>query len=193
MSRMTGDRQPFGSAAQVLILPGWQDSGPLHWQSRWEAIHGYTRVQQHDWLRPLRGDWISRLEEVVLALPAQPGAAPSVVFAAHSLGCHLVAAWSAISPSTSRVRGALLVAPPDLTHEGFPAELHSWRRFEGARLPFAAVCVTSSNDPFDPAKAGERMAVAWGAKHVSVGSTGHINGDSGLQAWDEGHRLLLTL
>jgi uncharacterized protein len=179
--------------AQVLTLPGWQNSGPLHWQSRWEALHGYTRVQQHDWMRPLRGDWITRLEEVVLALPGRAGAEPSVVFAAHSLGCHLVAAWAAISPNTARVRGALLVAPPDLAQTGFPAELHSWRRFEGGRLPFAAVCITSSNDPFDPAQAGARMAAAWGARHVAAGPLGHINGDSGLQAWDDGHRQLLTL
>jgi len=186
----TGHDPVPASTAQVLTLPGWQDSGPLHWQSRWEALHGYTRVQQHDWLRPLRGDWIARLEEVVLALPA---AGPSLVLAAHSLGCHLVAAWAAISPSTARVRGALLVAPPDLAHAGFPAELHSWRRFEGAGLPFAAVCITSSNDPFDPAQAGARMAAAWGARHVAAGPLGHINGDSGLQAWDDGHRQLLTL
>ena len=51
--------------APVLILPGWQNSGPGHWQSRWELAHGYQRVEQHDWLRPLRGDWIARLEEVL--------------------------------------------------------------------------------------------------------------------------------
>lgn len=179
--------------AQVLTLPGWQDSGPLHWQSRWEALHGYTRVQQHDWLRPLRGDWLARLEEVVLALPRQPVAGPSIVLAAHSLGCHLVAAWAAISQNAARVRGALLVAPPDLAQAGFPVELHSWRRFEGAHLPFAAVCITSSNDPFDLAQSGSRMAAAWGARHVAAGALGHINGDSGLRAWDDGHRQLLTL
>ena len=42
--------------ASVLTLPGWQSSGPAHWQSRWEALHGYVRVEQHDWMRPLRGD-----------------------------------------------------------------------------------------------------------------------------------------
>ena len=41
----------------VLILPGWQNSGPDHWQSRWERTHSYTRVEQSDWQRPLRGDW----------------------------------------------------------------------------------------------------------------------------------------
>ncbi|MGB4361802.1 MAG: alpha/beta hydrolase, partial [Rhodoferax sp.] len=50
--------------ANILILPGWQGSGPQHWQSLWQARHGYPRVEQHDWLRPLRGDWIARLEDV---------------------------------------------------------------------------------------------------------------------------------
>ncbi|WP_204314112.1 alpha/beta hydrolase, partial [Klebsiella aerogenes] len=25
---------------RVLLLPGWQNSGPDHWQSRWERLHG---------------------------------------------------------------------------------------------------------------------------------------------------------
>ena len=50
---------------RVLVLPGWQNSGPLHWQSLWEAQYGYERVEQHDWMRPLRGDWIARLEDVL--------------------------------------------------------------------------------------------------------------------------------
>ena len=95
----------------VLILPGWQNSGPGHWQSRWELAHGYRRVEQHDWLRPLRGDWIARLEEVLLDGDAD---AP-VVLVAHSLGCLLVAAWAAHSKNTRRVKATLLVAPGDVT------------------------------------------------------------------------------
>ena len=53
------------SPRNTLLLPGWQNSGPDHWQSRWEALHGYHRVDQHDWMRPLRGDWSARLEETV--------------------------------------------------------------------------------------------------------------------------------
>ncbi len=53
------------SPRNTLLLPGWQNSGPDHWQSRWEALHGYHRVEQHDWMRPLRGDWSARLEETV--------------------------------------------------------------------------------------------------------------------------------
>ena len=75
------------TAPGVLILPGWQNSGPGHWQSRWEARHGFVRVEQHDWQRPLRGDWSTRLEDVVLAQPAER----PLLLAAHSLGCLLVA------------------------------------------------------------------------------------------------------
>ena len=84
------------TTSQVLVLPGWQSSGPDHWQSRWEAEHGYERVQQHDWMRPLRGDWVARLEDVLLersAASVRPGG-PAFVLAAHSLGCSLVAAWA---------------------------------------------------------------------------------------------------
>jgi predicted alpha/beta hydrolase family esterase len=40
------------SAPRILILPGWQNSGPDHWQTRWERVYGYQRVEQHDWMRP---------------------------------------------------------------------------------------------------------------------------------------------
>ena len=88
----------------ILILPGWQNSGPDHWQSRWETLHGYRRVDQHDWMQPRRGDWIARLEDVIL------GTEGPVVLVAHSLGCILTAAWAQVSRSTARVQGALLVA-----------------------------------------------------------------------------------
>ena len=87
-------------AHTVLILPGWQNSGPAHWQSRWEALHGFTRVQQHDWMQPLRGDWMVQLEEAVLAAPHP------VILVAHSLGCMLTAAWAAHSHHTHRVAAA---------------------------------------------------------------------------------------
>ena len=39
----------------VLLLPGWQGSGPDHWQMRWAKVHGYSVVEQNDWLRPQIG------------------------------------------------------------------------------------------------------------------------------------------
>jgi uncharacterized protein len=217
----------------VLLLPGWLDSGPTHWQSHWEVVHQFTRVQQHDWQRPLRGDWTARLEEVVVnhlasfsakdkallkselfpqysidlqpSLPIENSSARSenptlpahaqrsVVLVAHSLGCHLVAAWAAASRHTAAIRGALLVAPPDLSRADLPPDLTSWRKPIPGLLPFPATCVVSSNDPFGSLAAGQSMAAAWGARCVQAGPQGHINGDSGLGDWPAGYAMLTEL
>jgi predicted alpha/beta hydrolase family esterase len=86
--------------SNVLTLPGWENSGPKHWQTLWEQRNGYTRVEQHDWMKPLRGDWVARLEDVLLQCD-EPA-----VLVAHSLGCILVAAWAAHSQNTHRVKAA---------------------------------------------------------------------------------------
>ena len=51
-----------GQGMTVLLLPGWQGSGPDHWQMRWANVHGYSVVEQNDWMRPRRGDWLARLD-----------------------------------------------------------------------------------------------------------------------------------
>ena len=89
------------SDERVLFLPGWLISDHDDWQSRWQRQFGYQRVEQADWQWPRRGDWMARLDEVLLADPR-----PALLIA-HSLGCQLVAAWSQHSQHTARVRGAL--------------------------------------------------------------------------------------
>ena len=171
----------------VFILPGWQNSGPEHWQSRWECTHGYTRVEQHDWMRPLRGDWIARLEDVLL------GCAQPAVLVAHSLGCIQVAAWALHSRNTSRVKAALLAAPPDTERDDVRQMLPSWSPVPLQKLPFKTLVMVSSNDPFcSPARA-HQFADAWGADFIDAGACGHINADSGLGDWPEAHARLLGL
>ena len=51
----------------VLLLPGWLDSGPGHWQTLWESRFGWLRVVQDYWQWPRRGDWLARLDVVLLA------------------------------------------------------------------------------------------------------------------------------
>lgn len=172
----------------VLLLPGWQNSGDGHWQTLWETYFGDQRVQQHDWLTPRRGDWMAQLDEALLARPAH-----QVLLAAHSLGCHLVAAWAAHSQHTARVAGALLVAPPDTEQADWPAVLPSWRTPVLQRLPFEAVLLSSSNDPFDRSGRAASLAAAWGATHVSLGTRGHVNADSGLGLWPQGRAYLRSL
>ncbi len=175
------------SERRVLLLPGWQNSGPSHWQSRCEAIYGDTRVEQHDWDWPRRGDWMARLDEVLLE-DARP-----TLLAAHSLGCQLVAAWGQHSQHTGRVVGALLVAPPDTEREDMPPQLHNFRPIRRPRLPFASLAVLSSDDPFCTLDRGLAMAQDWGSGVVLAGPRGHLNSDSGLGDWPEGRDLLQGL
>ncbi|TXC67224.1 alpha/beta hydrolase [Piscinibacter aquaticus] len=171
----------------ALLLPGWLNSGPQHWQSRWEALHGFHRVEQDDWEWPRRGDWMARLDEVLLE-QARP-----VLLVAHSLGCQLVAAWAAHTNHAHRVAASLLVAPPDTEREDMPPNLFNWRPIARARLPFASVAVVSSDDPYCALPRAESMAQDWGAELVLIGARGHINGDSGLGDWPDGLALLSRL
>lgn len=172
---------------RILLLPGWLDSGPAHWQSRWEAAFGDRRVVQDDWQWPRRGDWMMRLEEVLLE-SAEPA-----VLVAHSLGCQLVAAWASHSRQLHRVKAALLVAPPDVAREDTPPQLHNWRPMLRHPLPFPALAVVSQNDPFCSPDRAASLVADWGAELVSIGARGHINGDSGLGDWPEGRALLQAL
>jgi uncharacterized protein len=171
----------------VLILPGWQNSGPDHWQSRWERAHGYTRVEQHDWLRPLRGDWMARLEELVLACD-EPA-----VLVAHSLGCINVAAWAAHSGNTWRVKAALLVAPPDVERDDLRQTLFSWAPIALQPLPFQSTVFASSDDPFCAPERARQYATAWGSHFIDAGAQGHLNAESGLGDWPLAHEQLLRL
>ena len=175
------------SPSNVLILPGWQNSGPNHWQSRWERSHGYQRVEQHDWQRPLRGDWIARLEDVLHSC-LEPA-----VLVAHSLGCLTVAAWAAHSQNTHLVKAALLVAPPDTAREDIRQVLPNWTPLPLQKIPFKTVLFMSGNDPFcSPARACE-FARAWGSTLIEAGDAGHLNAESALADWPIGHAELLRL
>ena len=207
------------NSGNILILPGWLNSGPDHWQSRWQAAHGYTRVEQHDWARPLRGDWIARLEDVVLA---QKVDAP-ITLVAHSLGCLLVAAWAALSHNTHRVKCALLVAPCDVAREALRPVLSSWKpgpphrgaepapktppdaspgatsqtptshRPMSQKLPFRSLLLASHTDPYCSFERAQALATGWGATLIDCGARGHLNAESGLGDWPQGHALLLAL
>ena len=171
----------------VLLLPGWQNSGPDHWQSRWEALYGYRRVDQHDWMTPRRGDWMARLEETILA------ADEAVVLVAHSLGCILTAAWASHSRHTARVRAAFLVAPGDAEQDSLRAVLPSWSPVSMQRLPFPSQLVGSRDDPYCSFERVLAMGQAWGSTFTDLGNAGHINAETGLGDWPEGHDWLQHL
>ncbi len=135
----------------------------------------------------MRGDWTVQLEEAVLAARAP------VVLVAHSLGCILTAAWASVSKNTRRVKGALLVAPGDVEREEMRPLLPSWSPIELQALPFGSVLLASRNDPYCAFERARLFAHCWGAQFMDYGDCGHINADSGLGSWPEGHVLLQDL
>lgn len=177
-------------AATVLVLPGWQNSGPRHWQTLWEQQNPiFLRVQQRDWEFPHREWWVERIAAEVKQSP------PPIVFAAHSLGCIALAHWcKTVAPAElSKIKGALLVAPADVDGKDAPKALKDFSPIPRDLLPFPSIVVASSNDPYITLPRARELARAWGSRFVDIGAVGHINGESGLGDWPEGKRLLRHL
>jgi predicted alpha/beta hydrolase family esterase len=177
------------SAATVLVIPGWQNSGPGHWQTIWEQHSPiFLRVQQRDWEFPHREWWLQRISEEVQQAPAP------IVFAAHSLGCIAVAHWCEVAlDDANKIKGALLVAPPDLDRKDAPNQTKDFAPVPRRQLPFPSILVASNNDPFCSMDRARELARNWGSRLVDIGAAGHINSDSGLGDWPEGKRLLRHL
>ena len=171
------------TSTSIIIVPGWRDSGPGHWQTLWaERLPQARRVVQDDWHTPTRSAWVARLEETVLE---QPG---PVVIVAHSLGCITTAHMK--PEAAARVRGALLVAPADPERR---AVLSDFAPVPYAALPYRSILVASSNDPYCPIRLAGAYARAWGSEFVRMQNAGHINVDSGHGEWPLGRALLQSL
>jgi uncharacterized protein len=174
------------SAAPVLILPGLYNSGPEHWQSRWQAAHPeFRRVMQDDWERPRCADWIARLDAAI-------SATPDAVLVAHSSSCALVAHWVA-GGGRGRVRGALLVAPSDPEAPSYPEGPTGFAPMPRHPLPFPSIVVASTDDQYVTLDRARGFAESWGSRLVSIGAAGHINSQSALGDWPIGFALLEAL
>ncbi|MDO8652549.1 MAG: alpha/beta hydrolase [Undibacterium sp.] len=177
---------------KILLLPGLYNSDPDHWQSRWERdLPNAIRVQQQSWTKPERHAWVASLTEAINA------AEDEVVLVAHSLGCALVAWWvqmelhSLGDITKTKVKAALLVAPPDVARAGFPAP--SFSPMPTNFLPFPAKMIVSDDDPWCELSVAKCWADAWGADFHCIGARGHINSESGLGGWEQGQHWLAEL
>lgn len=174
----------------VLIIPGWQNSGPQHWQSLWQRkLANVQRVEQRDWQTPQLADWIAELSRSIAAAEAP------ITLVAHSLGSITVAHWAAAaSPAElAKVQAAMLVAAVDVDRPGCLPELCNFAPLPLAPLPFRSLFVASENDPYCEIARSEFFAHAWGSQFVNAGPAGHINTEAGFGAWPEGERLLQQL
>jgi predicted alpha/beta hydrolase family esterase len=166
--------------ADILIVPGYTNSGSEHWQSRWQSrLSTARRVEQAEWSKPVREDWTANVAKAVNE------AERPVVIVAHSLG--VAAAIQAIPRFQKPVAGAFLVAPPDVANpEIRPRHLMTFGPYPRDPLPFPSLLIASRNDPFCAFDVAEDIAAAWGSLFIDAGETGHLNADSGFGPWPEG-------
>ena len=172
---------------KYLNVPGLYNSGELHWQSQWEQLYpaNFSRVQQAEWERPLKEDWVATLNEAIQRLDG-----PAILIG-HSLGCLTIAHWAS-QYASSFVKGALLVAPTD-AEQSAKEYIKSFTPIPLQKLSFPAIVVASMNDPHCAIGRAAQWAAYWQSRFVSVGNKGHINSDSRLFEWAEGLSLLQEL
>jgi predicted alpha/beta hydrolase family esterase len=176
----------------LVCVPDWQDAADDHWQSLW--IRDYpnsARVYQRDWRHPERAEWVRALQQT---LSEQDEIA---VLAAHGVGCSTVVHWAAhASPEQlRRVKGVLLVAPPDVAAATFQTSVGAsgFTPEPDWALPFASIVAASSDDPFCSQEHAQALAQAWGSEFVALGAVGHVSTDRQLGSWRVGQKLLQRL
>jgi len=173
----------------ILLVPGLNDSGPDHWQTHWEReFENVARVDLGSWDDPHRNSWVNRLNLAI------HNAARPVILVAHSLGCHAVAWWNEYEqPSADGpVRGALLVAPPDVEGD-VDGRIARFAPVMRTAFPFPSIVAASRNDPYIGFDRARRLARIWRSRFVDAGWLGHINADSDIRAWPFGQFLLRQL
>ncbi len=166
--------------ADILIIPGLSNSGPDHWQSRWEAkLSSARRVAQEDWEQPKLDDWTGRINAAIAA------ADKPVVLVAHSLG--VIAAVHAAQALDEKIAGGFFVTPPSerAIVEHAAIDPH-FAPIPTTPLRFPSVLIASRDDPYSSYRETEDLADAWGAALADAGFSGHINVASGHGPWPEG-------
>jgi uncharacterized protein len=177
-----------GRHPRILTLPGYMDSGPTHWQSRWEASStSFRRVTQRDWHRPVLGAWVGALDRALRS------SSDPVVLVAHSLGCATAAHWLGSRDDRSPVVGALLVAPADVDRPGWPVDITSFQPMPTAHLGIESTVVASHDDPWVAIERARSLARTWGSRFVDLGHAGHLDSASDVGTWPRGRRTLEAL
>ena len=170
----------------ILLVPGYQNSGPGHWQSLWEGAHGdIHRVEMPNWEFPRKAEWVEALDDAVAACAEPP------ILVGHSLGSLAIVHWAA--SHQREVRGALLATPADVERPDALALLRGFGPIPRETLPFPAIVAASSNDPFMALDRARGLALDWGARFVDLGPRGHLNDASGHGEWPLGEALLQEL
>lgn len=173
------------SDLDILMVPGYTNSGPDHWQTRWEKkLKTARRVEQADWLRPDRKLWSGRIVEEVgratrpVILIAHSCGVPAVIHAAQRLDAGRAAGLVVGAYLVATLSEAKCAQIPDVD-PGFSI-------YPRDPLPFPSLLVASQTDQFCTMDEAGELALAWGSLLVDAGDVGHLNIESGHGPWADG-------
>jgi len=168
------------SDTDIFFIPGLGGAGPEHWQSRWQArLSTGHRVELPKADKPERDAWVGVVADAV-NLSQRP-----VVLVGQGLGIATIV--NALPKLVADVRGAFLVAPPDLDRAGLkPRGIKAFGPYPRDPLPFPSILVGSRNDPSCDIAVAEDIAAAWGSLFVDAGEAGSIDAEAGYGPWPEG-------
>ena len=173
-------------AATILILPGYGDSGPGHWQTLWERGTAGRASSRTTGRIPISTAWTRRLDEALDRTDGPVGSSRTA----------WVARWWRMRPRRSD-RGSRARSSwrrPTSTRSAIccPRSKRSRPcRCDNCRSRRSSSAARTTRTPSP--RACESFANAWGARHVELDGAGHVNVDSGHGEWPEGQRLLAEL
>ena len=123
-----------------LIILGYGNSGAEHWQTYSESVLSNSfRVQQKSWDKPLCNDCVNTINDAVMQYDPE-----TVVLVSHSMGGIAIAQWA--NRFNIKIKGAMMVAPPDLDNPFQDLSLESFAPIPLTQFPFPSILVASTND-----------------------------------------------
>lgn len=168
------------SRLDLVLVPGFKDSGPEHWQSLWQdGLPIFQRIAQKRWDDPDIELWIAAILRL-LGERRRPA-----VLIGHSLGA--LAAACVAGDRHPQVAGLMLVAPAE------PSRFEAEERVPDGPLGVPALVVVSHNDPVMRFSRAEHWIRTWSAVPADLGEAGHINAEAGFGPWPHGLDLLAAL
>ena len=169
-----------------LIIPGYGNSNEDHWQTYFEnQLPNCHRIQQKSWNKPLCDDWVITIDNAVIQFDAE-----TVVLVSHSMGGIAIAHWA--SHFNTKIKGAFIVAPPDLENPYLDLSLESFTPIPTIKFPFPTIVIGSTNDNWSTVERTTTFADNWGSELIFIENAGHINAASGFGEWSEGLEILLN-
>jgi len=175
-----GELGAFASRLDFVLVPGFKDSGPEHWQSYWQRrLPAFQRITQKRWDEPDIEHWVHAITRMLGA-----GGRPAVLIG-HSLGA--LASACVASDGHKRIAGLMLVAPAE------PQRFEAEGRVPERSLGVPTLVAASEDDKVMSIQRARHWAGVWGADLVDLGEAGHINAEAGFGPWPHGLRLLADL